>query len=330
MVQNKKLKNFPSKSAGRMMVEKVPIVLPTQSILDLKKMVIEKLNEWEASDYIYVVDQNGKLIGTLSLKEVFNAPEETKVDQVMGKEIIKVSPLSNQENVATLALQHDLKAIPVVSKENKFLGVVPSRVIFDILHSEHVEDFLKAAGIHSLPTKTLEGSVSFLIKVRLPWLILGIIGGVIAAQITKFFETPLKAYFILAAFVPLIVYMADAIGTQTETLFVRSLALRKINLKNYIFREIKVGFGIASILGILLFLIGYFWSNLFHIGLILGVSIFLTGLAGIFVPLLIVHLLDKFKKDPAIASGPLATIFQDIISLAIYFSVAVILLKFFS
>ena len=323
---------YLKESAGRVMVpkEELPVFLQNEKISEIKREFQEKLKFYEICDYIYFVDGEGKLVGVLSERELFGAKFDVEAKEIMQKRVIKVESHTDQERVAILAIDHYLEAIPVVDKENKFLGVVTARSIFHILHHEHVEDFLKSAGIHSLSAQTLTASASFLTKVRIPWLILGLFGGLLAAKLIGFFETSLKEHFILAAFIPLMVYLASAIGIQTQTLFIRHLVMRKINLKKYILKEIKVGLGISLILGILLFLITFIWLNGFVIGLILVLSMLLTGMAAVFIPILTIFLLSKFKKDPAIAAGPFATIVQDITTIAIYCSVAFILLKIFT
>ncbi len=329
---NKKI--YPSESAGGKMTENVPLAHSEEQILDVKNLLFEKMKELETINYIYVVDKNKKLVGAFSIKEIFRKPEDSKVKDIMQTQLITVKPHADQEEVAILALKNNLKSIPVVDKENHFLGVVPSDIILDILHSEYIEDILRHAGIRKgdfTPAKIIRAPAGMLVKARLPWLILGLFGGILAAQITDFFETPLKSHFILAAFIPLIVYMADAVGTQTETLFIRGLAIDpNLMIKNYLLREVKIGFFIALSIGTLLTLISSLWSGLHYIGLILGVSIFLTILSAIIIGITIPWLLQKFKKDPAFGSGPFATIITDVTSLIIYFSVASLMLKFFN
>ena len=243
----------------------------------------------------------------------------------------KVGPHLDQERVAILALKHNLKSVPVVDKKNIFLGVVPSDIILEILHSEDVEDILRFAGIskyNSFADKILQASPFVLTKIRLPWLILGLFGGILAAQIVQFFESSLRTHFVLAAFIPLIVYMADAVGTQTETLFIRSLVYR-MNIKTYFLKEIRVSLSIALILGVLLTLVSYLWLGLFQIGIILGVSLFFTIVIAFILGLLVPYFFYKIKKDPAIASGPVGTIIRDVLSLIFYFSIASLLLNLF-
>ena len=324
---------YPPESAGREMISDVPTATPEERISDIRKKLFEKAKDFETLNYIYIIDRGGKLIGVLSLKDVFQKPEESKIKDLMVKDIIKARPHTDQERVAILALRHNLKSIPVVDKEDIFLGVVPSDAILGILHSENVEDFLRFAGISKHSTvlnKTLELPVSVLTKIRLPWLIFGLFGGLFAARIVTFFEGSLKVHFILAAFIPLIVYMADAVGVQAQTLFIRSLALdSRLDIRNYFFKEIKISFVIALVLGVLLALISFLWLGFLNIGVILGVSLFLTVICACLIAVLVPWLLQGFKKDPAIGSGPFATIVRDILTLAIYFSVASLMIKFF-
>lgn len=322
---------YPPKSAGRRMIENVPLAFSEERVLDVKNKLLEKIKDYETINYIYVVDKQKKLIGVFSIKELFGQSEKIKVGEMMKTEIVKVRPRTDQERVAILALKHNLKAIPVVDKEDNFLGVVTSDVILDILHSEDIEDFLRTAGIHSPVAETLKGNSLILTKIRIPWLIFGLLGGIFAAQIVGFFETPLKSHFILAAFIPLIVYIADAVGSQTGTLFIRSLVLNnQLGIKKYLLREIKTSILMGLILGSFLLLLSIFWFDTpYFIGIILGVSLFFTILIAILIGIIIPFLLQKLKKDPALGSGPLATIITDITSLVIYFSTATLLLKIF-
>lgn len=324
-------KKFPIESAGRKMIKAVPITYSEQRILDVKNMLFDKMKELETINYIYVIDKQEKLIGVFSVKEIFRIPEQTKVREIMKQDIIKVRPYTDQEKIAISALKNNLKSIPVVDKNNKFLGVIPSDTILDILHSENIEDFLKMVGINSPLQKILKGSTLYLTKVRLPWLIFGLLGGIFAAWIISFFEESLRTNFILAAFIPLILYIASAVGTQTETLFIRNLILdSRLVITKYLLREIKTGFLMALILGVLLSIISVFWfSSSYYMGVILGISLFLTILMAILIGIFTPWLLGKLKKDPAIGTGPFATILRDVLSLVIYFAVISLLLNLF-
>ena len=170
---------YPSESAGRRMISNVPTAIPEERILDIRKRLFEKAKAFETL-YIYIIDQARKLMGTLSLRDIFQKPEESKIENLMTRNVIKVRLHSDQEKVAILALRYNLKSVPVVDKENIFLGVVPSDVILEILHSEDVEDILRFAGIskhNTLANKIFQASPRILTKLRLPWLVFGLSGG---------------------------------------------------------------------------------------------------------------------------------------------------------
>jgi magnesium transporter len=324
---------YPPESAGRRMISNVPTAIPEERISDICKRLFEKANDFETLNYIYIIDRERRLAGVLSLKDVFQKPEASKIKDLMVKNVIRARPHTDQERVAILALRYNLKSVPVVDKKDIFLGVVPSDVILEILHSEDVEDILRFAGISKrdvILNKTLQFPVSVLTKIRLPWLIFGLFGGLFAARIVTFFEGPLKVHFVLAAFIPLIVYMADAVGVQAQTLFIRNLALdSRLDTRKYFLKEVKISLVIALMLGALLGLISFLWFGLLNIGIILGISLFLTVICACLIAVLVPWLLQSLKKDPAIGSGPFATIVRDILSLAIYFSVASLMLRFF-
>jgi magnesium transporter len=312
------------KPAEERLTKHVPTALSEDTLGDIKQALSKNAAQFTTINYIYVLDENTKLTGVFSIKDLFIKPENLKAKEVMKTSLIKAHSFDDQERIAILALKNNLKAIPLVDKENKFLGVVPSDAILGILHFEHVEDFLRSAGIHSAVRETFEGTSVFLAKARIPWLIFGLMGGIVAAAVVEFFEAPLKAHFVLAAFIPLMVYMADAVGAQTQMLFIRNLIFEnRVELGRYILKEIKIGIIIAVILGILLSVFSLIWFKAsYSIGLILGVSLLLTVLGAMMVGVFIPWLLWKFKKDPAIGAGPFGTIIRDLLSLIIYFGVA--------
>lgn len=314
------------KLAEARMTENIPKVFLEHTIADIKQMFSKK--EFETLNYVYVLDKNNVLKGVFSIRELFLKPDNTKAKEIMKTTLIKGRPGDEQERIAILALKHNLKAIPIVDKENKFLGVVPPDAILGILHLEHVEDFLRSAGIHSAVRETFEGTPIFLARARLPWLILGLFGGLAAAAIIEVFEGPLKTYFLLAAFIPLMVYMADAVGAQTQTLFIRNLVLEsQPRLGQHILRELKTGIIIAVFLALFLSLFSFAWFRPpYFIGITLGISLLLTILGAMAIGVLIPWLLWKFKKDPAVGAGPFGTIARDLLSLIIYFGVASLIL----
>lgn len=319
-----------SKDAGRLMITNVPVVHPEATIAEAENLLINKTGDFESINYIYVTGKNNNLLGVVSVKEIFRSPKNAKVLEFSQKNLVTARYHTHQERVALLAVKHNLKAVPVVDAENRFLGVIPSDTILNILHEEHIEDLMRMAGVHFFkdPERNIIKASAFLhVKKRLPWLVLGLLGGMVAAAIVSFFENAIKAELLLAAFIPLVVYMADAVGTQTETIYIRSLALEhNLDMKKYFTREAKVGLTIGLILGSLVSLLTYLWSNSFVIGLILGISIFISNVVAVLTAMFLPWVFSKFKLDPAFGSGPFATVMRDILSLVVYFIIARLLL----
>ncbi len=331
-MENSNFKRKPLKEARFVMTNKIPKISSQATIDEIKKEILNKTQEFETLNYIYVVD-NEKLVGILSIKDIFALPKKTKIRDCMKKELVTARPRTSQERVALLALKNSLKAIPVVNAENYFLGIVPSDTILNILYNENIEDALRFAGVNPFlePAKNIIKAPAILhFKKRFPWLFLGLMGGIIAAFLVGFFENLLEKKLILAAFIPLIVYIADAVGVQTQTLYIRSIVLeQKFSLRKYIFRETFVGLALASALGGIAALVSFFWQKSILIGFILGSSIFATILIAMTIALILPWFFLKIKIDPAIASGPFATIVRDILSLLIYLMIAQTLLFLF-
>jgi len=177
---------------------------------------------------------------------------------------------------------------------------------------------------------TIKSPASVMIKTRLPWLIIGVLGGTITASIVSSFENVLSTLLALAAFAPVLAYISDAVGTQSETLAVRSIALDpRLALKSYFLRELLVAVSLALACGFLITIVAFIgWHNPL-LGLIVGLSMFWSILAAVFISTSLPFLFKKLDVDPAIASGPLATMISDIATVAIYFSLASMFLAYF-
>ncbi len=322
-----------SDSAGRIMITNVPVVLSSATIGDIEALLFKEAANFDTINYIYVVDKKNKLSGVLSVKELFCLPKAAVVSEIMQTKLVTVRQHTDQERVALLSIQHNLKAIPVINHENLFLGVVPSDVILNILHQENIEDHLRSAGIGIFkdPARDLIVASTFVhFKKRLPWLLVGLLGGLGAASLVGSFEHLLSEMLILAAFIPAVVYMADAVGAQTQTIFIRSVALdQKLDIKKYILREAVVGFFLATTLGILVTLFLLTWWEPPILGIILGLSFFTTIIIAISVAIILPWILLRLDYDPALASGPLATVIRDILSIMFYFVIADSMLSIF-
>ena len=307
----------------------VPTVKKTMTIGGVREKIKKYMSDYKTIDYVFVVDGKNRLIGVLSIKEVFRQKDSTVVETIMTKEVVSVLPKSTQEHTAHLALKHNIKAVPVVDENNVFLGAVTNDTILTVLNREAREDILHLAGIHrahavdDIETIPLHRALEH----RLPWLFLGLFGGIMAAHIIGAFETTLSQNIILAAFIPLIVYMADAVRIQVEAFVIRDLAVgHTVNYLHYFWKQLQIVLATAVLIGISLTV----WSILryddIRIALVLGISLMTASATSVITGLLIPAIFSKLQNDPANASGPIGTIIQDMLSITIYFAMATWLL----
>lgn len=323
---------FPKDSAGRLMTMAVPVVHSSKTAAEVEGLLRSKAGDFETINYIYIVNEKRELVGVLSVQELFHLESHETLERFLTTALITVRPHTDQERVAQLALKHNIKAIPVVSKEHIFMGVVPSDRILSVLNLEHTKDVLQFAGVKHKdlhPAEVLLQSAPLAhVKMRLPWLVLGLLGGVFAAAVIGFFEETLADELILAAFIPAIVYMADAVGSQTQMLFVRALSIEHgLKVRAYLLRESIVNFFLGVILAGLIFILSLLFTQSLVISTILAVSIFLTVWFTVLVAITLPWFFYIRGYDPAIASGPLATVVRDILSLCIYLTVATLFLS---
>lgn len=308
---------------------RVPTTAPATSVADVRRSIERATTPWDSVNYVYVLQDARKLVGVVSIKELLAAPSSQRIEAIMRRNPVAVHGHMHEEAAAALAIKHALKAVPVIDRNERFLGVVSSDAILAILHRRHTEHFLRSAGftmprVHFLDV--MKARFGELFRARVGWLAVGLFGGMLAASMTGFFEEVLRQEIILAFFIPVVVYLSDAVGTQTETLFIRSLALERIRLIRYFFRELAVGLALGALFGIVAY--GFVMMVWRHpaIALILAFTFFFTITVATIVGMLIPWTFIRMRRDPATGSGPFATIIQDILSLLIYFSIASALL----
>jgi magnesium transporter len=299
---------------------------------EIKKLVAERAKEFEVIDYVYIVDENRFLHGVASLKDVLHAHDDVPVKNVMKRKSVTVDIHADQERIIYLVLRNKLKSIPVVDSENRLSGVVPYDAILNIFHHEFREDILKSGGIHHhiREIEDVATPVSRLVRARLPSLALGLVGGLSAAFIVSGFEDVLNTYFVLASFIPVMIYLSDAVGTQSQTLIVRMIALEPdFSVKRYLAREIQVGGILGGIFASLLFAAASLGWGPVQARAIIGLSMLVSIVFQSIVSTYLSISLVRFKVDPAVASGPLTTIISDITTLMLYFGIASLLFRFF-
>ncbi|WP_456475331.1 magnesium transporter [Candidatus Pyrohabitans sp.] len=323
------LLRHPSDTAGGLMTTRVLALPKDITVEEAIKFIREHASEYETIYYLYVKDEKDRLVGVLSLRELVLAPGKRKLGEVMNPDVIAVPLGMDQEEVAKIVADYDLAAVPVVDSENRLVGLVTIDDVVDVIEEEIVEDMGQLAGTGVSMDRLIEAPALEVVKARLPWLLVALIGdGLVAASILKRFEETLASVVALSLFVPAIMTMGGNVGLQTSTIFIRGLATKEISDRmRYLLREIKIGVTMALLAGAGVAAFGQIIVGKPAIGMIVGIAMFcamsLASIMGVIIP----WIFEKLKIDPAIASGPFMTTTQDITGLVVYFTLASVLLQ---
>jgi magnesium transporter len=311
-----------AETAGHLAVRRVPIA----SIGEKVAAVCGRLRSdgFDAIELILVVDGDGRYQGAVELKRLLEADDESPVSSLINARWPSVPPEIDQEHAAECASTAGVAVLPVVSGDGRPLGVVTPVVLLEVLAREHHEDVNRFVGIlkdRADARHALEDPPLHRVARRLPWLLIGLAMSTSATAIMASYEAAMKADVLIAVFIPALVYLADAIGTQTEAIAVRGLSLRNRPLAYVLGWEIVTGAMIGLALGLICVLgIWMVFGNLVA-GLGVGISLFAAGSLASGIGLLLPWALSRFGIDPAFGSGPVATILQDSLTIVVYFLV---------
>lgn len=278
--------------------------------------------------YLYVIDENKKLVGVVSYRDLLLAEMNEKIGDIMFTRVISVPVHMDQEEVAHIIQRYDFLAVPVVDEKNILKGIVTVDDVIDVFIEEANEDIEKLTASGKAIDFNTKASVASIR--RLPWLILLLFIGLISGSILNRFESTLEQVVALIFFMPMIAGMTGNTGTQSLSVVVRGLVsdkLEKATIVKLIWRELKVGIIIGLTCGLLVFIIAAIWQGVM-IGIVIGLSLLATLIIGTMAGTLIPILLYRIGIDPAVASGPLITTLNDIFSLLIYFGIASSLLHY--
>lgn len=322
----KELLSYDDETAGSLMAKELVKVYETWTVAGCMRRIRGQAKDVTRVHSIYVVDKEEKLVGRLSLKDLIIAKSDQKIAEISKSKVDAVHVSMDDEEVAKIMAKYDLEAIPVVDDNNVLLGRITIDDIVDVLKEEAERDYQMAAGL----TQDVDSddSILQLTKARLPWLFLGLIGGIGAFLIMEGFHGVFTKYAALFFFTPLIAAMAGNVGVQSSAIIVQGLANDDVkgSINSRLFKEMLLALLNGIILAI--FLLFFVWVFKGKIDLAFAVSVSLVavivvaGLIGTFVPLF----LNKRGIDPAIATGPFITTSNDIFGILIYFLIAKLIL----
>lgn len=323
----KELLTYDENSAGGLMAKELVRVKENWTVLQCVREMRAQAENVTRVHSIYVVDETEKLIGRLSLKDLLMAPDRAHISSIYIPKVDSVYVEEDAEEVAKIMQKYDLEAIPVVDDIQVLLGRITIDDIVDLIKEEAEKDYQLAAGI----TQDVESSdgIIELTKARLPWLFLGLVGGIGAFIIMYYFEKSLpREALILFLFTPLIAAMAGNVGVQSSAIIVQGLANDDVkgSINNRLLKEMFLAALNGIILSLFLFLFVFAWEQNFDLAFAISISliavIIVAGLVGTFIPLF----LDKRGIDPAIATGPFITTSNDIFGIVIYLLIAKLIL----
>jgi magnesium transporter len=309
-------------SAAWHLETRVPFALETEQV----EAVIARLSDQDLDsiEAIFVVDVDRTLRGAVPLAQLLRAGRGL-IGELVDLESPRVRLHEDQEHVAAEALAHGATSVAVVDDAGRFLGAVTALSLLQILRREHVEDLHRLAGIQRETVRArsaLDQTPTRRARHRLPWLIVGLAGSIIAASLMSGYERILEANLAIAFFVPAIVYLADAIGTQTEAIVVRGLSLSRLPLRHLLADELRTGVIMGTVLAALAFPTIVIGFGDVRLAASVAIAIVIAGTMATSIGLLLPWCLQRLGSDPAFGSGPVATIIQDVLSLVIYFAIA--------
>jgi magnesium transporter len=300
--------------------------VPTASASDRVRDVLVRLSKrsYDSVETVAVLDDE-RLAGLVTIERLLAGRPDERVSRLMDRDPPTVAPLDKQELAAHAMIRHGESSLAVVDEVGRFVGLVPARTMLGVLIEEHHEDLARLGGYLAGSRRArlaAEEPVSRRLLHRLPWLLVGLLGAMGSAVLVGAFEDKLSANVLLAFFVPGLVYMADAVGTQTETVLIRAMAAG-VSARTVLARELVTGLVVGIVIGavfVAFALVG--WGET-DVALAVGVALFASCSIATVVAIALPTAIQRLGGDPAFGSGPLATVIQDLLSIAVYFAVVV-------
>ena len=322
-----KLLEYPEESAGGIMEGEFVAVLEHATVEEAVEALRERADEVERVHNVYVIDGEGRLTGVLPLWRVAISTPGGSVDRFVEKDIVSVPVEMDQEEVASLVKRYDLIEIPVVDDGGRLVGRITVDDVLDVVEEEATEDISRMAG--TADEEIHETSVFRISFIRLPWLLIGLAGGIGSAFLISRFEGQLNQRLALAFFVPVIMAMGGNVGIQCSSIVVRAIALEEMEayrVGRRLLREFLVAVMNGLILAALLAGLTLLWKGEADLGVIVGIALLASVLVAAVVGTSVPMLLKRVGIDPAIATGPFITTTNDLLNLFIYFVVATLML----
>ncbi|MEO0130293.1 MAG: magnesium transporter [candidate division WOR-3 bacterium] len=324
------LLGYPKDSVGRLMTPDYIKIKEHWTIKYSLEHIRKFGKDAETLNILYVVDDEGKLIGEVHLRRLVLAEPLQRISEIMEKDFMAINVYQDQEEAAKMMRRYDLIALPVVDKRNILLGIVTVDDILDVYEEEATEDLHKRAGVIPLKFSYTATSIISLFKKRIVWLSLLAVAGFLSSSIIASFENLLSKIIALSFFIPVLIDTGGNTSAQSATLIVRAIALGELDFKKWweiVRKELLVGLLLGCGLFFLLFGYSFLLRKDIRISFVVGLAVLIicvwANLIGTILPII----LTKLKQDPAVISSPVLTTILDFTGLAIYFAIAYFILK---
>jgi len=319
----KALLHYEEYTAGSIMTTEYVVIPENSTVRSAMTILRNAAPKAETIYYVFVVDDDERLKGVVSLRDLIIAEEDTLISTITNDRVVSVLVSDDQEDVARTIKDYNFLAVPVVDFQQHMLGIITVDDILDVIEEEASDDYSKFAGVSDM--STFDKNSLSAAKKRLPWLLILLVLGMLTANLIGAFEATIEKVALLAAFIPLIAGTAGNSGTQALAVAVRGIATRDIEDESKV-RLLMREAGTGLITGIIcaVFVVGliYVWKQEFLLGLLVGAAIFISiivaTISGSFIPLF----MHKLGFDPAVASGPFITTLNDLLSTLIYLGLA--------
>jgi len=289
----------------------------------------EHKDELETANYIFITDEEHKIAGVITLRQLVMASPDEVVGDLMEPDVLTVNLYDDQEEVALIVSKYDLLAVPVIDDDGVMRGIITVDDVIDVLEDEATEDMYKMVGLdeeEELDDKALVSALR-----RMPWLTFTLFGAICSGSIITVFADTINKFGALLIFMPAIMGMGGNTGLQSSTIVVRGLAtgeIEKDEIFTVAFREFRVGLLLGLFVGGIVSVVCYLLKHNMYFGVIVGFAMFFQITVAVFMGMIIPFFLDRIGMDPAIAAGPVVTMISDINGLFIYFGIATVMLSY--
>ncbi|MBI3160222.1 MAG: magnesium transporter [Chloroflexi bacterium] len=320
-----KLLAHPDDTAGRLMNSEVVRVRKDWTLQETLEFLRSLDPDAETLAYLYVADEQERLVGVLPLRDLVTHSPDFRVGDVMDPNVVSVRVDADQEEAARLVSQYDFFAIPVVDSEGRLVGVITHDDVVDVLSEEFTEDFQRLGGSQPLEDEYLATSVATVFQKRVGWLLVLFLTEMLTGTVMRLYEQEMSAAIALAFFIPLLIGTGGNSGSQTTSTIVRALALGEVQLRDawrLLWHEFKTGFLLGLVMAIVGFVRALLWGTGLPLALTVALALFAIVLWANIIGSLLPVLAERFRIDPAVISGPVMSTLIDATGLVIYFSLA--------